>query len=52
MAEPFVTSKKTGLGLGLSICHSIIEAHGGRMWVSANKPRGAIFHFTVPAPPH
>jgi hypothetical protein len=37
------------LGLGLSICRSIIEAHGGRLWASANEPRGAIFQFTVPA---
>jgi hypothetical protein len=35
------------LGLGLSICRSIIEAHGGRLWASANMPRGAIFQFTV-----
>ena len=46
---PFYTTKPGGLGLGLSICHSIIEAHGGRLWASANEPRGAIFQFTVPA---
>lgn len=46
--EPFFTTKPSGLGLGLSICRSIIEAHGGRSWVSANVPRGAIFHFAVP----
>jgi len=46
--EPFYTSKPTGLGLGLSICRSIIEAHGGRLWASANQPRGAIFQFTLP----
>jgi signal transduction histidine kinase len=34
--------------MGLSICRSIIEAHEGRLWVTANVPRGAIFHFTVP----
>jgi signal transduction histidine kinase len=34
--------------MGLSICRSIIEAHGGRLWVASNLPRGAIFHFTVP----
>jgi len=37
------------LGLGLSICLSIIEAHNGRLWASPNVPRGAIFRFTVPA---
>src|ERR1700722_781665 len=47
--EAFHTTKPGGLGLGLSICRSIIEAHGGRLWASANEPRGAIFHFTVPA---
>ena len=49
--EPFHTTKPSGLGLGLSICRSIIEAHGGRLWVSENVPHGAIFHFTVPACP-
>jgi signal transduction histidine kinase len=38
-----------GLGMGLSICRSIIEASGGRLWVTAYQPRGAVFHFTVPA---
>jgi PAS domain S-box-containing protein len=47
---PFYTTKPGGLGMGLSICRSIIEAHGGRLWVTANLPRGAIFTFTVPAP--
>ena len=47
--EPFHTTKPDGLGLGLSICRSIIAAHGGRMWASANVPRGANFQFTVPA---
>ncbi|MGU7782240.1 sensor histidine kinase [Burkholderia sp. PU8-34] len=49
--EPFYTTKTTGLGMGLSICRSIAEAHGGRLWVSANVPRGAIFQFTVPVLP-
>ncbi|MGF6638312.1 trifunctional serine/threonine-protein kinase/ATP-binding protein/sensor histidine kinase [Paraburkholderia sp. MM6662-R1] len=48
---PFYTTKPTGLGMGLSICRSIIEAHGGRLWASANVPRGAVFQFTVPVYP-
>ena len=49
--EAFHTTKANGLGLGLSICRSIIEGHGGRLWASANAPRGAIFQFTLPARP-
>jgi signal transduction histidine kinase len=45
----FHTTKPGGLGMGLAICRSIIEAHGGRLWAEANVPRGAIFSFTVPA---
>jgi signal transduction histidine kinase len=45
----FHTTKPGGLGMGLTICRSIIEAHGGRLWAEANVPRGAIFRFTVPA---
>jgi PAS domain S-box-containing protein len=47
--ESFYTTKSSGLGMGLSICRSIVEAHGGRLWASANDPRGAVFQFTVPA---
>jgi C4-dicarboxylate-specific signal transduction histidine kinase len=47
--QPFLTTKPEGLGLGLPICCSIIERHGGRLWASANVPRGAIFQFTLPA---
>jgi C4-dicarboxylate-specific signal transduction histidine kinase len=46
--DAFYTTKSSGLGMGLSICHSIIEAHGGRIWAVANEPRGAAFHFTLP----
>jgi C4-dicarboxylate-specific signal transduction histidine kinase len=46
--DAFYTTKSSGLGMGLSICHSIIEAHGGRIWASRNEPRGAVFHFTLP----
>ena len=45
--EAFYTTKPDGLGIGLSICRSIVEAHGGRLLVGANVPRGAIFQFTV-----
>ena len=46
--EPFHTTKSSGLGLGLSISRSIVEAHGGRLWASANVPRGTVFQFTLP----
>jgi predicted ATPase/signal transduction histidine kinase len=49
--EAFYTTKAGGLGLGLSICRSIIEAHNGQLWASANVPRGAIFRFTAPVHP-
>jgi C4-dicarboxylate-specific signal transduction histidine kinase len=49
--EPFYTTKTSGLGMGLSICRSIIDAHGGQLWADANEPRGAVFQFTLPAAP-
>jgi two-component system sensor kinase FixL len=46
--EPFFTSKAHGLGLGLSVCRSIITAHGGKLWAANNPERGATFHFILP----
>jgi PAS domain S-box-containing protein len=46
--DAFYTTKAQGMGMGLAICRSIIEAHGGRMWAGANEPRGAVFQFTLP----
>jgi signal transduction histidine kinase len=47
--KAFYTTKPSGVGMGLSICRSIIDAHGGRLWAEANEPRGAVFQFTLPA---
>jgi signal transduction histidine kinase len=47
--EPFYTTKESGIGMGLSICRSIIDAHGGRLWADADQPRGTVFQFTLPA---
>ena len=46
--EAFYSTKSGGMGMGLSICRSIITAHGGRLWAAANEPRGALFQFTLP----
>jgi C4-dicarboxylate-specific signal transduction histidine kinase len=47
--EPFYTTKPEGMGMGLSICRSIIEAHGGVLWTTRCEPRGALFQFTIPS---
>jgi two-component system sensor kinase FixL len=44
---PFLTTKRQGMGVGLSISRTIVEAHGGRIWVEPNQPQGTIFHFTL-----
>jgi len=49
--EPFFTSKVNGMGLGLSVCRTIIDAHGGKLWVERNAGRGATFHLSLPVGP-
>ena len=46
--DAFYTTKPSGTGMGLSICRSIIDAHGGKLWAGANEPRGAAVQFTLP----
>jgi hypothetical protein len=47
--DSFHTTKASGVGIGLSICRSIVNSHGGRLWADANQPRGAILRFTLPS---
>ena len=47
--EPFYTTKPAGMGMGLSICRTIIADHGGRLWASEHNAKGALFQFTIPA---
>ena len=46
--QPFVTTKPEGMGIGLSVCRTIVEAHGGRLWMEPNPGGGSVFRFTLP----
>ncbi|MCI0753457.1 ATP-binding protein [Teichococcus vastitatis] len=46
--EPFFSGKPEGMGMGLMFCRTVVEAHGGRLWATPNRPRGAVFHVTLP----
>lgn len=48
--EAFVTTKRHGLGLGLAICRTIVDSHGGRIWATNNSDGGATLHFDIPVP--
>jgi two-component system sensor kinase FixL len=47
--EPFFTTKSQGIGLGLAICRTIINAHNGQLWATNNADSGTSFHFTLPS---
>ncbi len=48
MFNPFFTTKEHGMGLGLTICQTLVQAHGGRIWVQSDAPHGTVFRFTLP----
>jgi signal transduction histidine kinase len=47
--DAFYTMKPNGMGMGLALCRSIVESHGGRLWASPGTPHGAVFHISLPA---